>query len=407
MLRKGLFVNKKIVVIGASAASIGFISKLRSFDQQSQVICFSGENHVPYNRCLLADVAQLDKSFEGIELKPENFFKEFNVDLRLNSWVTAIDKDQKFIVCNDEQESYDVLFIGTGTSPFIPKMVGTDLPGVFGFHTFADVDRLSNFVQDFMPKTAVVVGAGINGIEAVSALVSRGLKVTLVDLYASIMPTQVDTKTARYIEDLMLHAGVTVFKGQKVVGLQTRNKTSVGRIQFESGAFLATDCVVLATGSRVNSALIASAGLVMQQGSLVVNDRMQTSDPSIFAGGDICMAPDIISKELVQSVTWSDAMLQGLSAATQLSDKPRVYPGIVGMRDSEFFGLEFYACGQTADVELFEVIEIHKKEYLHKFYLFDGYLKGFVLIGNVENLAKYRTLYLTQQLVDECDFLEE
>lgn len=398
---------KKIIVIGASAASIGFISKLRSFDEKSQIICFSGENHVPYNRCLLADIVKLDKKFEDIELKPENFFKEFNVDLRLNSWVTAIDTDQKFVVCGDQQESYDYLFIGTGTSPFIPKIEGLDLPGVFGFHNFADVAALDTFVQDRMPKYAVVVGAGINGIEAVSALVSRGIKVTVVDLFDSIMPLQVDKKAAQFIEGLMKQAGVAIFKGQKVVGLQKRNKDTVGRVQFESGAFLPTDCVVFATGSRVNSNLITSAGLEMQHGSLVVNSAMQTSDPSIYAGGDICVAHDIISKELVRSMTWSDAMLQGLTAATQLSDKPRTYPGIVGMRDSEFFGLEFYACGQTTDVEMFEVIEIVKKEQLHKFYLFDGYLKGFVLIGNVENLAKYRTLYLTQQLVDECDFTEE
>lgn len=399
--------NKKIVVIGASAASIGFIAKLRSFDSQSQVLCFSGENHIPYNRCLLADIAQLDKNFADIQLKPENFFQEHNVDLRINSWVSAIDREQKLVTVNGQQESYDYLFLGTGTQAFIPNIPGNDLPGVFGFHTFADVDRLDNFIQDMMPKSAVVVGAGINGIEAVSSLVSRGLKVTVVDLYDSIMPMQVDKKTAYFIETLMKKAGVTIFKGQKVAALAPRNKTTVGRIEFESGAFLATDCVVLATGSRVNHALIESAGLAMQQGSLLVNDAMQTSDPSIYAGGDICIAKDIISKELVKSVTWADAMLQGLTAATQFSDKPRSYPGIVGMRDSEFFGLEFYGCGQTTDVEMFDVIEIHEKEYLHKFYLFDGVVKGFILLGNVENLAKYRTFYLTQQVVAKSDFLEK
>jgi NAD(P)H-nitrite reductase large subunit len=99
-------------------------------------------------------------------------------------------------------------------------------------------------------------------------------------------------------------------------------------------------------------------------------------------------------------------MLQGLTAATQLSDSPRAYPGIVGMRDSKFFGYDFYACGNTTDTEMFDVIEQHKKEYLHKFYLFDGILQGFVLLGNVENLSKYRTYYLTQQVVDRCDLQE-
>lgn len=397
--------SKKFVVIGASAASIGFISKLRSFDSQSQIICFSGESTLPYNRCLLADFVEKDTTEEGIQLKTEDFFKENSIDLRLNSWVTAIDCATKTVTVGNEQETYDYLFIGTGTQAFIPNIPGTDLPGVFGFHTFGAVDRLDQYIHDMMPKTAVVVGAGINGIEAVSALVSRGLKVTLVDLYDSIMPQQVDKKTAQFIENLAKDAGVTIFKGQKVVGLQARHKDSVGRVQFESGACLPTDCVVLATGSRVNGKLVEAAGLWTEQGYLVVNESMQTSDESIYAGGDICMVHDIITKDLVKSATWADAMLQGLSAATQFSDKPRTYPGVVGMRDSEFFGLEFYACGQTVDVEMFEVVEVRTAEQLHKFYLFDGLIKGFVLIGNVEHLAKYRTLYLTQQVVDECDLV--
>ncbi|MBP6869797.1 NAD(P)/FAD-dependent oxidoreductase [Candidatus Babeliales bacterium] len=398
---------KKIVVIGASAASIGFVAKLRSFDSSSQVICFSGEKEIPYNRCLLADFVEQAKNFDDIQLKSENFFQDHHVDLRLNSWVTAIDKDQKFVVCNGQQESYDYLFIGTGTSPFIPKIEGIDLPGVFGFHNFSDVHKLDDFIQDQMPKTAVVVGAGINGVEAASALVSRGLKVSIVDLYETVMPMQVDHGAAQFIEGLMRQAGVALFKGQKVVALQTRTKASVGRVKFESGACLPIDCVVFATGSRVNSSLIAQAGLNMVDGSLLVNDHMQTSDEFIFAGGDICVARDIVSKDLVKSVTWSDAMLAGLTAATQLSDTPRTYPGIVGMRDSEFFGLEFYGCGQTVDVELFTVIEHHKKDFMHKFYLFDGKLQGFILIGRVENLAKYRTFYLTQQVVEESDFVQE
>lgn len=398
--------SKKFVVIGASAASMSFISKLRSFESQSQIICFSGESNVPYNRCLLADFLEKDKTSQDIQLKNSEFFTEHAVDLRLNSWVTAIDRENKTVTVHyDHVESYDYLFVGTGTCAYIPKISGTDLQGVFGFHTFASVDKLDTFIHDMMPKTAVVVGAGINGVEAVSALVSRGLKVTLVDLYDSIMPQQVDKKVAQYIENLAKDAGVTIYKGQKVVALHKRGQDLVGRVEFESGAFLPTHCVVLATGSRVNGSLVESAGLWTEEGYLVVNESMQTSDASIYAGGDICMVNDIVSKQLVKSTTWADAMLQGLTAATQFSDTPRIYPGAVGMRDSFFFGLEFYACGQTIDVDMFEVVQNHRVDYQHTFYLFDGILKGFVLIGCTENLATYRTLYLTQQAVEVQDLL--
>lgn len=397
---------KKIIVIGASAASIAFIAKLRSFDTISQVICFSGEKKIPYNRCFLANFIEQDKDFNDIALKSENFFQEHAIDLRLNSWVTEINKEQKFVVCNGQQESYDYLFIGIGTSAYIPKIKGVDLSGVFGFHTFADVDKLDCFIQDQMPKTAVVVGAGINGVEAASALASRGLQVYIVDVYDAVMPMQVDEVVAQFIQVLIKQSGVTFLKKQKVVELQTRNKATVGRVLFESGACLSVDCVVFATGSRVNSALITQAGLQILDGSVVVNTHMQTSDSSIFAGGDVCIAPDIVSKKLVKSCTWSDAMLQGLIAATQLSTAPRLYPGVVGLRDSKFFGLEFYACGQTVDVELFTVIENRSQDFIHRFYMFDGRLQGFVLLGSVEHVAKYKTLYLTQKQVELSNFIE-
>lgn len=399
--------SKKFIVIGASAVSVSFMSKLRSFDQTSQIICFSGESTLPYNRCLLADVVQLEKREKDILLKSPDFFAKNEIDLRLNSWVTAIDKDAKTVIVGDMQESYDYLFVGIGTSPYIPSIAGTDLPGVFGFHALGSIDRLDLFIQDMMPKTAVVIGAGINGVEAASALVARGLRVTLVDMTDAIMSQQLDKNTARFVEKLAQDAGVTIIKGQQVTALKQTARASVGCIEFASGAFLPTHCVVFATGSRVNGALLEKAGLVMDQGSVLVDEAMRTSDTAIYAGGDICMAQDIVSKELVKSATWADAMLQGLTAATQFSDAPRAYPGIVGMRDSEFFGVEFYACGQTADTDVFEVVEVSGKDFLHKFYMFDGLLKGFVLIGNVENLACYRTLYLNQQPVEKTCFVIE
>ncbi len=397
--------HKKIVVIGASAASMGFISKFRSFNTTDTIICFSAESSLPYNRCLLADCLVQEKDFEGIQLKSDNFFADHHVDLRLHSWVSAINREEKYLTVNGQQESYDYLFIGIGTSPFIPKIPGVDLQGVFGFHTYASVAQLDTFLQHRKPQHAVVVGGGINGIEVTSALVDRGVTVTLVDLYDTIMAQQVNPSTAMYIENLAQHAGVTIMKRQKVVSLQSRDQSVLSRIQFASGAYLPTDCVVLATGSRPNSSLIEQAGLATQEGYLLVNAAMQTSDAAIYGGGDICMVPDMVSKELVKSCTWADAMLQGLTAATQFSDAPRSYPGAVGMRDSEFFGKEFYACGQTVDTELFEAITIKNDDYLHVFYLFDQQLQGFVLIGNVEKIGYYRTLYITAQCVTKNDFI--
>ncbi|MGZ6250760.1 MAG: NAD(P)/FAD-dependent oxidoreductase [Candidatus Chromulinivorax sp.] len=390
---------KKFIVIGASAASVSFMTKLRSFDQESLIICFSGESYLPYNRCFLADFLTHEKSMQDLELKPEHFFKENKIDLRLQSWVTQINKEEKYVVVDGKREPYDYLFIGIGTKAFVPPIKGIDLQGVFMFHTLADINQIDHFIQKHSPSSALVIGAGINGIEAVSALVDRHIKVTLVDSLQSIMPLHVESDVALFIEDRMIQAGVTVVKGQKVINLLSSDQQHVTQVMLENGDVIAANCVIFATGNRLHSDLIIQTGLVTLNGSLQVNSSMQSSDPFIFAGGDICAAIDMVSKEYVRSATWSDAMLQGLIAATQFSDKPRIYPGVVGMRDSYFFGLDFYACGKTIQLGDCKVITRFGQDFAHFFYITDDLLQGFVLIGRVEKLATYRTLYLTQQAV--------
>lgn len=393
--------SKKFVVIGASAASIAFITKLRSFDKQSQIICFSGEKTVPYNRCFLADFVTGEKDFQDLALKQESFFEENEIDLRLDSWVHAIDKDAKTVTYgNDQTESYDYLFIGTGTTPFYPKIDGINMPEVFGFHNFEDAKKLHTFLEMNSVKTAAVVGAGINGIEAASSLIDRGVKVALIEMNSSVMPMQVDIKIAHFIEKLAKKNGVVTYFNQSVVAIE-EHQEKISRIQLSSGAYLSVDCVVFATGNRINTALVEQAGLQLFEQSLEVNSNLQTSDASIFAGGDICVAPDMVSGELMRSATWPDAMLQGLCAATQFSEKPRNYPGVVGMRDSYFFDMQFYACGQTIESDDMQIVEKGKKDWMHRFYLQDGCLKGFVLCGNVEKLAEYKRMYMTQCSIEE------
>jgi ferredoxin-nitrate reductase len=177
---------KKIVVIGASAASVSFMTKLRSFDKESQVVCFSGEASVPYNRCLLADFLTEELSTEQLHLKPEQFFVQQNIQLFLNSWVIKLDLKAKQVLVQsvDGQiwHDYDYLFLGMGTKPFIPLCLqNISAPGLFTFHTLDDMQKIQKYIQTTQSRTAVVIGAGLNGIEAVSALLEPPPATTAVE----------------------------------------------------------------------------------------------------------------------------------------------------------------------------------------------------------------------------------
>lgn len=397
---------KRFVVVGASAASIAFITKLRSFDKECEIICLSGESDIPYNRCLLADYVSQDMSFDEMMLKPKDFFELQNIDLRLNSWVAKIDTQHNLVFVGDEQIAYDYLFLGIGTQPFIPN-IGADLAteGLFTFHTAQDVKKLSEYIEQHKPANVVVVGAGLNGIECVSSLHARNVAVGLVERADQILPMQADKQTAEYVTQMLQHNSIGLFIGQEVAQICT-NQGKIKSVQLKSGTNLLTDCVVLATGSVVSSALLEGTGIETQQGSIVVDQSMKTNLDNVYAGGDACIVQDMVTGERVKSTTWADAMLQGLCAATQFSDRPRAYPGFVGLRDSKFFGRDFYACGKTVGHDdTVESVVVATENVFKKLYIKDCCLIGFVLIGDISQLAEYRKMYLTGQSVTRKDFL--
>lgn len=397
---------KKFVVIGASAASIAFVTKLRSVDPVSEIVCISGELGMPYNRCFLADYLSKDTTWPEMQLKPEQFFKDQNIVLRLGTWVTRLDIANKIVFVGSEQLSYDYLFLGIGAKPFIP-LIGVDmtLNGVFTFHTADDINRISFFIDKNPKVHMVVVGAGLNGLECAASLRSRGIKVTVIERNEQLLPAQVDQEAAIYISQMMKDNGVELLCGMGVLEIISDNK-NVCAIRLQSGEILSAQGVIFATGSVVHDELLQGTGIVTEKGAILVDSSMKTNIPFVYAAGDICMVKDSITGQIVKSATWSDAMLQGMCAATQFSDRSRMYPGYIGLRDSVFFGYAFYACGQTIgfDDSVHVVRKIVEKKSMHLFYLKDQKLIGFLLLGDVSLVAQYRQWYILKKAVAESDF---
>ncbi len=390
--------SKTIIVVGLSAASMAFITKLRTFDKDSKVIAFSAEKDFPYNRCLLADFLTGESSLQDIALKPQDFFEQNNIQVFFNTRVDRIDSKNNSVFVQEKQYTYDYLFLGIGTRPFIPptfKNIVCD--GIFTFHTLEDMQKIENFIKQEKPKSAVVIGAGLNGIEAVSSLVQKGLSVAVIEAQKTILPGQVDHQTAEWIADQARYQGVTIIQGRKAVGICQQGKV-LKAIKLETGTKITAEILVIAAGSALNNELLDGTGIELEHGSIVVNQNMQTNISNILAAGDICAAPDMISKKLTRSTTWSDAMLQGLCAATTLSQASRAYPGMIGLRDSYFFNKSFYACGDTSGKSGF-LRTVHKETQhdLEILFIQNQILKGFILVGDVSRVAELKKIYLSQE----------
>lgn len=387
----------KFVVVGASAASMAFMTKLRSLDATCQIICISGEPVMPYNRCFLADHLSGDTSWNDMLLKPELFFKEHDITVRLGSWVTKIDTVQKMVLIGSEPICYDYLFLGIGTKPHIlsiPMQGAVDR--VFTFHTAGDIATISEFIDIHKPKHMVVIGSGLNGLEAAAALHARGIKVTIIERAEQILSSQVDTAVAMWIAQKFTEYGVTLMLNRTVINI-VKDRSNNLVLTLDDKQELLIDGVVCATGSVLHFELLKNTGIALRQGSILVDSTMRTNISTIYAGGDICMVPDMVSKQLIKSSTWSDAMLQGLCAATQFGKQPRNYPGAVGLRDSSWFGYDFYACGMTIGYDdNYQILSNITGQTVQRLYVKDGFLKGFVLLGDTSCVGQYKQWYMAQ-----------
>ena len=373
--------NKTHIIIGASAAGMGCANRLRALAPHDTIIVMSQEAEFPYNTCLLADVLGGDKVPAQVSLR------KLDVDLRLGVRVESIDAGARTITCsNGNILAYDTLFLATGTSVKLPPIPGVASCCTHFFHSLQDTQKLLAQLKDI--KRAVIVGAGLSGVECADALVGHNIEVDLVEMASGVLPRQVDEQGSRVIEQCM--QGVTLHKNTSVTGVDAHHVT------LSTGATLSYDALIFTTGGRPNISLARQAGCEIEQGGVKVNEFMQTSVPNIYAGGDCATVRDQLTGGKVRSCLWPDAMQQGMHAAFAMTNQPKPYSGVCIISSSRFFDTVFVSCGPVVELppNAKATTEVGDGFY-HKF-VYDGdRLIGFLQVGNVTNLGELRRQVLT------------
>jgi len=383
--------NKTYLIIGTSAAGLGTAVKLRNCDTSATIICLTAEDEMPYNRCLLADYLSGSKTADLVATKPELFFTENNIILMRNALVVSIDRTNQTVKLADNRSlSYDELFLGVGRSGWIPSLPGSTLQGVFPFYGLADTNKILSFIKDHNVTHATVVGAGLSGLECADALANKGLQVDIIERASHCLPNQLDAAGGAFLASIMHKDGVNIRTLDSVQEINGSNGL-VKEAVLASGKKIATQMVIFAIGGKVNSHFAQTAGIVLSGAGILVNEYMQTSDPHIYAGGDVCLVKDILTGTLVQSCLWPDAVQQGMIAASNMAGGVRPYAGTVIITSSHIYNTTFVSCGPITNppVEYQQIVKTGP-DFYHKFLVQDGVLKGFAMIGKVDNVGMLR-----------------
>lgn len=282
--------KQKLVLIGNGMAGIRTVEELLKLTPDLyEITVFGAEPHGNYNRILLSPVLAGEMTLSEIMLNDLQWYQDRGITLHAGKKVERIDRVRKQVVAQDgTSASYDRLLIATGSTPFIPPIPGNDLEGVLAYRDIADTTAMIEAAARY--KHAVVIGAGLLGLEAANGLMLRGMRVTVVHLSEWIMERQLDRAAAEMLQASLEARGMKFLLGRTTEALIESESGRVGAVRLKDGMQISADLVVIAAGIRPNYALADEAGLFCGSGrvrGIQVSDTLQTvTDPSIYALGE-------------------------------------------------------------------------------------------------------------------------
>lgn len=275
----------KLVMVGNGMAGVRTLEELiKIAPDMYDITVFGAEPHPNYNRILLSPVLAGEMTIQDIILNDWDWYKDNNITLHTGKKVVTIDRKARKVIADDGTEaSYDRLLLATGSNPFILPVPGKDLPGVISYRDIADTDAMIETAKTH--KHAVVIGAGLLGLEAANGLAIRGMDVTVVHIGEWIMERQLDKTAGVMLQKALEAKGMKFRLPAHTAELIAGESGRVAAIKFKDGEQIPADLVVMAAGIRPNTELAEKAGLHCNRG-IVVNDTLQTYDPRIYAVGE-------------------------------------------------------------------------------------------------------------------------
>lgn len=338
-----------VLIIGGVAAGTKTAAKLKRADRSAEVTIITKDSDISYAGCGLPYYVGglIEDSSSLIVNTPEKYSGLTGVKVLTGREAVALDSAAKLVTARnlvtggEENYSYDELVIATGASSVLPPVEGIEMEGVFKLRTPDDAIQMRDYVQEQNVGKAVVIGGGFIGLEVADNLKNKGIQVTVIDFASQIMPGVLDPEMADYAKRHLVREGIRVITGTKAEKIIGEGRVSAVKIQDR---VLAADLVVAAAGIRPNTAFLKDSGIRMEKGTILVDNRLQTSLEHVYAVGDCAMVTNRMTGERQWSPMGSSANMEGRTLAQILTGSGKTYKGVLGTGVVKLPGL---SCGRT------------------------------------------------------------
>lgn len=386
----------KLVLIGNGLAGMRCLEDLLDMAPERYEVTVIGEEPWGnYNRIMLSPVLSGEKTIEDIMLHPQAWYSEKNIRFIAGDAAVRIDRPRKQIYTEKGiVVDYDRLILATGSKPFVPPVKGADLEGVISFRDIYDVNKMLDYCQS--KQNAVVIGGGLLGLEAAYGLKQRGMNVTVLHLMDRIMERQLDGKASQMLRHSIEQKGISIITEANTAALLGDENGHMTQVQLKDGKILSADLVVFAVGIRPNMALAQSAGLRCNRGVLV-NDTMQTYDPSIYAVGE-CIEHRNQTFGLVEPL-WGQAFIcaSHLAEHGSLTFKAPTVPTQLKVSGCDVFSAGRIDLEMNTDEEFEDIVLNDEKRQIYKRIIIQkDKVIGAVLFGDTEDGTWYAELISDQ-----------
>ncbi|MES2518681.1 MAG: molybdopterin-dependent oxidoreductase [Bacteroidota bacterium] len=379
--------HEKIIIVGAGSAGLGFINSYRTLNKTDEIHVFSKEIYPFYNRVMLPDYISGAQDWEQLVKLREDQFTEANIQVHKGLEIVNIDRKNKVVVDSDGQEhTYDRLILGMGSRAFMPPSV-PKIRGIFNMRSRLDADGIMPFMNQENPH-ALIVGGGLLGLELAASLREINVQVTIVQRISRFMDRQLDQLGSDLLYEEMLNLGIDIYFNDEVAAFYGTDKFE--GVRLKSGRKIDAQVAVFAIGTSPNVEIARACGLEVNRG-VVVNDYLQTSDPDIFAAGEIAQ--------------WRGEMWGITAAAEQQADTiakyiagdwASYYQGSLSVNIMKIQGVQLCSMGiietpKSPDYE--EITFIDKaKRYYKKCIIHNDKLVGAILIGDKSEFLEFKDL---------------
>ena len=389
----------KLVLVGNGLAGMRCLEDLLDMAPDRYDITVIGEEPWGnYNRIMLSPVLSGEKTIEDIMLHPHSWYQSKNINFIADDPAVKIDRPRKQVYTQKGQVvDYDRLILATGSKPFIPPISGADLTGVISFRDIYDVNIMLDYCKN--KKNAVVIGGGLLGLEAAYGLKQRGMNVTVLHLMDRIMERQLDSRASVMLRHSIEAKGISIIteaNTQELIGQEGH----VSQIKLKDGTILDADLVVFAVGIRPNITLAQSAGLRCNRG-VMVNDTMQTFDPSIYAVGE-CIEHRNQTFGLVEPL-WGQAFICATHLAEHgsLTFKAPTVPTQLKVSGCDVFSAGRIDLENSESAEDYEdiILNDEKRQIYKRIIIQKDKMIGAVLFGDTEDGAWYAELIADQSSI--------